>query len=31
MATLTREDLAEFMLQQVETDDWVGESPMVVN
>ena len=26
-----REDLAEFMLQQVESDEWISESPMVAN
>ncbi len=31
MSILTREDLAEFMLQQVEGDEWVRESPMVAN
>jgi putative NADH-flavin reductase len=30
-STMGREDLAEFMLQQVESDEWVGESPMVAN
>jgi putative NADH-flavin reductase len=30
-ATMARSDLAEFMLQQVESDEWVGASPMVAN
>lgn len=30
-AKMARADLAEFMLRQVETDEWVGESPMVAN
>ena len=29
--SMSRADLAEFMLQQVESDEWVRESPMVTN
>jgi hypothetical protein len=31
MDLMSRVDLTEFMLQQVESDEWVHESPMVAN
>jgi len=31
MDSMSRVDLTEFMLQQVESDEWVHESPMVAN
>lgn len=30
-STMARADLAAFMLRQVETDEWIHESPMVTN
>lgn len=30
-AAMSRADLAEFMLQQVHSDEWIREFPMVTN
>lgn len=30
-SSMSRADLAEFLLRQVESDEWVGRSPMVSN